>query len=102
MGFTDAFRRRVIHEVLYEPAIWDLSHPSANSYGARSYAWQTIAWKLNVADRALDLRRMWRGWLRSYVNYRLRTTNRKPKYWNEMHFLQTVSSDHLLSLKYRF
>ncbi|KAH7691265.1 hypothetical protein AAVH_40220 [Aphelenchoides avenae] len=102
MGFTDGFRRNVIREVRYEPALWDLSHPSSNSYGARSYAWQTIAYKLNVAHRALDLRRMWRGWLRSYVNYRLRTSQRKPKYYHEMHFLHAVSSDHLLSLKYRF
>lgn len=99
MGFTDAFRRRVIREVHYEPAIWD---PLSNSYGARSYAWQTIAYKLNVPDRALDLRRMWRGWLRSYVNYRLRKTNRKPKYFAEMHFLDACSQDHMLSLQYRF
>ncbi|KAH7675980.1 hypothetical protein AAVH_42113, partial [Aphelenchoides avenae] len=57
MGFTDGFRRRVIWEVHYEPAIWYLSQPSSSSYGARSYTWQTIAYKLNVANCALDLRR---------------------------------------------
>lgn len=102
MGYTDAYRRNVIREVCYEPAIWDLSHPSSRSYGARSYAWQSIAYKLNVTDRALDLRRMWRGWVAPYVNYRLRTTSRKPKYFDQMHFLEALSSDHILSLKYRF
>ncbi|KAH7705160.1 hypothetical protein AAVH_27638 [Aphelenchoides avenae] len=62
-------------------------HPSSHSYDARSYAWQAIAYKLNVSDRAADLHRMWRGWLKSYVKYRLRESQRKPKYYNDMHYL---------------
>ncbi|KAH7705829.1 hypothetical protein AAVH_26957 [Aphelenchoides avenae] len=102
MRFTDGFRRRVIQEVHFEAVLWGLSHPSSHSYGARSHAWHSIAYKLNCVDYAIDLRRMWRGWLLSYVKFRLRETQRQPKYYKEMHFLHNTSTDNLLSLKYRF
>lgn len=102
MRCSDNFRRRVIFEVRHEPAIWDLTHPLSNSYGARSYSWQTIAFKMGVADNALDLRRMWRGWLKAFLKYTFCESHRQPKYYLDMHFLQACSADHLLSLKYRF
>lgn len=91
MRFTDSYRRRVIAEVRdRERCIWDPREPGFAHSGARTYAFVQIAYRLGGGADAIDVRRMWRKLAISFSNYKGRQSARRPKFFNELAFLDEV------------
>ncbi|KAH7709110.1 hypothetical protein AAVH_23611 [Aphelenchoides avenae] len=103
MRLTDAYRKRIIAEIRDRARnVWDPSEASFHSRGARSHAFQGVAFRLGGEADQLDIRRMWFRWARAFYDYKMQRLKRKPKYHRELCFLADLSMDQLHAVAMTF